>query len=68
MTRDERALRADIVAKARWINDAGLDQGTSGNVSARYKDVLLITPSSTPYEAMSPEIIAAMSLESEYGS
>ena len=52
MTRDERALRANIVTKARWMNAAGLNQGTSGNISARYKDVLLITPSATPYEAM----------------
>jgi L-fuculose-phosphate aldolase len=68
MTRDERALRASIVAKARWMNAAGLNQGTSGNISARYKDVLLITPSATPYEAMTPETIAAMPLEGEYGS
>ena len=56
MTRDERALRAAIVAKARWMNAAELNQGTSGNISARYKDVLLITPSATPYDAMTPEI------------
>jgi L-fuculose-phosphate aldolase len=68
MTRDERALRADIVAKARWMNAAGLNQGTSGNISARYKDVLLITPSATPYEAMRPESVAAMPLDGEYGS
>src|ERR1700722_7670001 len=59
MTRDERALRANIVAKARWMNAARLNQGTSGNISARYKDVLLITPSATPYDAMTPEAIAA---------
>ena len=59
MTRDERALRAAIVAKARWMNAAGLNQGTSGNISARYKDVLLITPSATPYDSMTPETIAA---------
>jgi L-fuculose-phosphate aldolase len=68
MTRDERALRADIVAKARWMNAAGLNQGTSGNISARYKDVLLITPSATPYDSMTPETIAAMPLDGEYGS
>ena len=68
MTRDERALRADIVAKARWMNAAGLNQGTSGNISARYKDVLLITPSATPYDAMTLETIAAMPLDGEYGS
>ena len=68
MTRDERALRAAIVAKARWMNTAGLNQGTSGNISARYKDVLLITPSATPYDAMTLETIAAMPLDGEYGS
>src|SRR6202044_1119623 len=45
MTRDEGALRADIVAKARWMNAAGPNQGTSANIPPRYKDVLLITPS-----------------------
>ena len=68
MTREERALRADIVANARWMNAARLNQGTSGNISARYKDVLLITPSATPYDAMTPEMIAAMPLDGEYGS
>ena len=68
MTRDETALRADIVAKARWMNAAGLNQGTSGNISARYKDILLITPSATSYDSMTPETIAAMPLDGEYGS
>src|SRR6202020_991480 len=68
MIRDERALRANIVAKARWMNAAGLNQGTSGNISARYKDVLLITPSATPYDSMTPESIAAMPLAGEYGA
>jgi L-fuculose-phosphate aldolase len=68
MTREERALRANIVAKARWMNAIGLNQGTSGNISARYRDVLLITPSATPYDSMTPELIAAMPLEGEYGS
>jgi len=68
MTKDERTLRAAIVAKARWMNAAGLNQGTSGNISARYKDVLLITPSATPYDEMAPESIAAMPLQGEYGA
>src|ERR1700748_3598961 len=68
MTRDERTLRAAIVAKARWMNAAGLNQGTSGNISVRYKDVLLITPSATPYDSMTPESIAAMPLDGEYGA
>jgi L-fuculose-phosphate aldolase len=69
MTKEERALREAIVAKARWMNaSGGLNQGTSGNISARYKDVMLITPSATPYDAMTAETIAAMPLEGEYGS
>jgi L-fuculose-phosphate aldolase len=68
MTKEERALRADIVAKARWMNASGLNQGTSGNISARADHAMLITPSATPYEAMTPGAIAAMPLEGEYGA
>ena len=52
MTKEERKLRQVIIAKCRWMNDSGLNQGTSGNISARYRDVMLITPSATPYESM----------------
>jgi L-fuculose-phosphate aldolase len=68
MTKDEKALRAAIVAKARLMNASGLNQGTSGNISARYQDVMLITPSATPYDTMTPEMIAAMPLDGEYGA
>ncbi|KJC40469.1 fuculose phosphate aldolase [Bradyrhizobium sp. LTSP885] len=67
MTRDERQLREAIIAKCRWMNASGLNQGTSGNISARYKDRMLITPSATPYDAMKPEMIASMPLEGAYG-
>ena len=52
MTREEKQLREAIIAKCRWMNASGLNQGTSGNISARYKDRMLITPSATPYDAM----------------
>lgn len=68
MTRDERQLREAIIAKCRWMNASGLNQGTSGNISARYKDKMLITPSATPYEAMKPEMIASMPIAGEYGA
>jgi L-fuculose-phosphate aldolase len=67
MTKDERALRSQIIAKARWMNATGLNQGTSGNISARYKDAMLITPSATPYDDMTPEMIAALSITDRYG-
>jgi L-fuculose-phosphate aldolase len=68
MKKDEVELRKAIIAKCRWMNAAGLNQGTSGNISARYKDRMLITPSATPYDAMEPEMIASMPLEGEYGA
>lgn len=68
MTREERQLREAIIDKCRWMNASGLNQGTSGNISARYGEEMLITPSAVPYDAMKPEMIAAMPLEGEYGS
>ena len=68
MNPTERKLRSAIIAKARWMNDSGLNQGTSGNISARFEDRMLITPSGIPYETLEPESIAAMPIEGEYGS
>ena len=50
------------------MNASGLNQGTSGNVSARSDHVMLITPTAIPYDAMTPEMIAAMPIEGEYGA
>ncbi|MDU6831001.1 MAG: class II aldolase, partial [Bradyrhizobium sp.] len=36
MNREERQIRENIIAKCRWMNASGLNQGTSGNISARY--------------------------------
>ncbi len=68
MTDSELALRREIVAQCRRMNAIGLNQGTSGNISARSGDRLLITPSATPYDAMTPEMIAAMPVEGDYGA
>ncbi|MEX6506805.1 class II aldolase/adducin family protein [Jiella sp. M17.18] len=64
----ESALRKALVEKARWMNDSGLNQGTSGNISARSGDRMLITPSATPYDTMTPEMIASMPIEGDYGA
>lgn len=60
---DEAALREAIVAEAKRMNAIGINQGTSGNISARIGDTMLITPSATPYETMQPGDIAAMALD-----
>ena len=68
MTQAEPKLRESIVEKARWMNANGLNQGTSGNISARLGEHMLITPSAIPYEAMQPEMLALMPLAGEYGA
>ena len=64
---DEATLRREIVTAAREMNALGINQGTSGNISARCGDRMLITPSATPYEQMQPAQIAAMPLEGARG-
>lgn len=68
MKKKELKLRKSIIEHCRWMNDKGLNQGTSGNISVRFDDHLLITPTGTPYESMEPEMIARMPLERDYGS
>jgi L-fuculose-phosphate aldolase len=63
MTSTEQDLRWALVEKARFMNASGLNKGTSGNLSVRHQDRMLITPSATPYEAMRPEHIALMRLD-----
>lgn len=64
----ERELREAIIEKCRFMNACGVNQGTSGNISARFEDRMLITPSATPYDAMTPDMIASMPFDAEYGS
>jgi L-fuculose-phosphate aldolase len=64
----EQALRQAIIDKCRWMNAEGLNQGASGNISARFGDRLLITPSAVPYGTMMPEMIASMPIGGDYGS
>ena len=56
----ELDLREQLVAVARRMNGSGLNQGTSGNLSARIPGGLLITPSSLAYELMDPTDLVAI--------
>jgi L-fuculose-phosphate aldolase len=68
MSKDELEQRGDIITACLWMNSSGLNQGTSGNISVRYGDTMLISPSGVPYEQLEPEDIVAMTLTGEYGS
>jgi L-fuculose-phosphate aldolase len=56
----ERKKRQSIIDACRSMNALGINQGTSGNISFRDGDGILITPTSMSYEAMRPEDIVAM--------
>jgi len=64
----EKDLRVAIVAQCRAMNALGLNQGTSGNISARFEEAMLITPSAIAYAQMRPDMLASMPLGGEYGA
>lgn len=63
MKQTERALRQEIIERCREMNAHGINQGTSGNISARFGDRMLVSPSAIPYDALKPEMIASMPLD-----
>ncbi len=56
-------LQDQLIATARAMQPAGLNRGTSGNVSVRHEDGYFITPTGLPYEALSAEDIPWMGLD-----
>lgn len=58
----EYDLRRKIIALCLQMNATGLNQGTSGNISARFGNRMLITPSGIPYEKLNVEDIASMTI------
>ena len=62
----ELAVREAIVDACRQMNALGLNQGTSGNISVRWGDGLLITPSGLAYARMRPEDIVPMQLDGSH--
>ncbi|MDX3925034.1 MAG: class II aldolase/adducin family protein [Shinella sp.] len=65
---DELDIRRSIIEHCRGMNASGLNQGTSGNISVRHGDRMLITPSAIAYADMTPDMIASMPIAGEYGA
>ncbi len=53
----------DVVATARRSASDGLVVGTSGNVSARVGDLVLVTPSGVPYDRLGPHDAVGVDLD-----
>ncbi|HEY9344585.1 MAG TPA: class II aldolase/adducin family protein, partial [Inquilinus sp.] len=62
----EIELRTRIVDACRQMNANGLNQGTSGNISARWGDGILVTPTGVPYDEMTPDDIVAMRMDGSW--
>ncbi|MEU0271148.1 class II aldolase/adducin family protein [Streptomyces sp. NPDC006307] len=58
----ERAWDALVATARRTVTD-GLVVGTSGNVSARVGDLVLVTPSGVPYDRLTPADLTAVDLD-----
>lgn len=58
--------RRKIIATAMKMNTLGINQGKSGNVSARADEGFLITPTGIPYEETKPEQIVATAFDGSF--
>lgn len=59
----DKTARQAIINACLEMNRSGLNQGTSGNISVRDGDGILITPSALPYDRMTPDDIAWMGFD-----
>lgn len=55
MAMDEAQLRQRMVAVMQAMEARGLNRGTSGNISARLGDGMLVSPTGVPPERLTPE-------------
>jgi L-fuculose-phosphate aldolase len=60
---NRETLSQQIIDTCLEMTYLGLNQGTSGNVSVRYKNGMLITPSGTPYNKLTPSMIVYVDYE-----
>lgn len=61
---NELRVRKDIIATCLEMNRLGINQGASGNVSVRWQEGMLITPSGIPYDKMEPRDIIYVAFKS----
>lgn len=59
---DTTGTRQSLIDACLWMNARHLNQGTSGNISVRISDGILITPSGVPYEALTPAALVTIPL------
>ncbi|WP_012071835.1 class II aldolase/adducin family protein [Marinomonas sp.] len=58
-------IRQSIIDACISMNALHINQGTSGNISVRFGEGILITPTSMPYKTMTPEDIVWMGFDGQ---
>ena len=61
-----KTLRSEIIKYAKMLNTRKLSALRSGNISARYKDGFLITPSGVKYSSLKNKDIVFVLLKGEF--
>ncbi len=59
-------IRRAMIATCIKMNESGINQGTSGNISVRIDEGFLITPSGVPYDEMKPQDIVLMHIDASH--
>lgn len=60
---DRQTLSRQVIDTCLAMNTQGINQGSAGNVSARFESGFLITPSGLPYERLQPRDIVFVGLD-----
>jgi L-fuculose-phosphate aldolase len=60
------AIRREMIATCIFMNERGINQGTSGNISVRVDGGFLITPSGVAYAEMQSEDIVFMKIDASH--
>jgi len=61
----ELDIRKEIISTCLKMEELGINQGTSGNISHRFKDGILITPSGISYDLLKPKDITFVPFSSK---
>ncbi len=61
----ETDIRQSIIDACLELNSSGLNQGTSGNISMRVGNRVLMTPTSIPYPHLTPDMLCSFDLSGE---
>jgi L-fuculose-phosphate aldolase len=63
---EEADARQAMIDACVNMNRTGINQGTAGNLSVRWKTGLMITPSGLPYDEMTVDDIVYMNMDGSY--